>query len=294
MFLILAAVSLVAAFLYLRHIERGLQAWPRDAQKLAPHRWFDTDIKSAADRVSRQRLDWTPLLPPKLERRYIIVGGSGLIGGHIALQLLARGQSPESIRIVDFSKTPRREFQAGQSAAKIEFVQADIRSSDSIRAAFNKPWPKSVANLPLTAFHTAAIIRPGDRKKILYSELSQVNVVGCANTLSAAKAAGADVFISTSSGSIAIRPLKLWFYPWQKYPVNMVQVYPDPDKDQNIRPSNQYYGTYPETKARAEDLTLKANTASFQTGCIRPACGVYGNEFDWTIGAYMRAGQVPS
>ncbi|KAF2667586.1 NAD(P)-binding protein [Microthyrium microscopicum] len=294
MFLLLGGLGLlVVVLLYFRHVERGLNAFPAEVQALAPHRFTDDEIKQTYNSISKTPIDFTPHLPPKLDRRYVIVGGSGLVGGSIILHLLARGQRPESIRNIDFRKPLRGDLLHG-AATEIGFAQADITNSESIRAVFNKPWPSSVANLPLTVFHTAAVIRPQDRARILYSLVSRVNVVGCANTIAAAKAAGASVFISTSSGSISLRPLDIWIPPWRKHPKMLVQPYPDPDKDNNIRPHGQYFGNYAESKAHGEKLTLSANTKDFRTGCIRPACGVYGNMCDLTLWQYMKAGTVPT
>jgi nucleoside-diphosphate-sugar epimerase len=289
MFLLITSVVAILLFLYLRHVERGLQSFPEEVEKLSPHRWSDAEIKQTYERLTREPIQFTSHLPPKQNRRYVIVGGSGLVGGSIMLHLLARGQPPNSIRNIDFRKPIREDLLHGQ-ATEVEFVQADITSVDSICAAFDKPWDRGVAKLPLTVFHNAAVIRAGDRAQIMYSLVSSVNVLGCANTMAAAKRAGTDVFIATSSGSIAVRPLDVWIPPWRKYPRKFVQVYPDPDKDQNNRPHGQYFGNYAESKAKAEEMVLNANTATFTTGCIRPACGIYGNEYDMTVGAYLRVG----
>jgi nucleoside-diphosphate-sugar epimerase len=208
------------------------------------------------------------------------------------LHLLSRGQSPLGIRIVDFREPARKDLLT--RAKEVDFAQADITKPDSVTAAFQKPWPRSVANLPLTVFHTAAVIRPGDRSPALDSLVSGVNVVGCANTIAAARGAGADVFVATSSGSIAIRPINVWIWPWEKHPRNMVQVYADPDRDQTLRARHLYFGNYALSKAQAEDMVIKANADGFRTGCIRPACGVYANRYDLTVGAYIKAGTLPS
>jgi nucleoside-diphosphate-sugar epimerase len=298
-FLVPPIIFVVLALIwYLRHVERGLQAFPLEAEKLAPKRWSETEIKETYARLERDPIDFTPYLPKKLERRYVVVGGSGLVGGFIIQHLLARGQDPKTIRNVDFRVSARSDMRNGK-AKDVEFVQADITDDKSIKAAFDQPWAtRQVEKLPLTVFHTAAVIRPGDRGTSAYSLVSNVNVFGCANTLAAAKSAGASVFIATSSGSVAIRPLKMWIKPWESCPPNMVQIYPDPDKDRNIRDPTEYFGNYAVSKARAEELVLNANTAKFRTGCIRPACGVYGlaekKVVDLTLGTYIRAGTVPS
>jgi nucleoside-diphosphate-sugar epimerase len=277
---------------YIRHVERALKSTPKEALRQSPRRWTDEEIKSTYERISAHPIDIKPHLPPKQNRRYVVVGGSGLVGGSIVLQLLARGQSPESIRIVDLCR-PRRHDLLAAPGSLVPFVQADITSDESAKQAFNAPWPSSVAHLPLTVFHTAAIIIPEDRAQVLQNRSSLVNHVGTAHVLSAAQAAGADIFVSTSTGAVAIRPMSVWFPPWKKWPNGYVQVYPNPDEDETIRPRNQYAGNYAVSKAEAEMLVLRANSPTFRTGCIRPACGVYGNEWDMTIGTYIKLATIP-
>jgi predicted RNA methylase len=98
---------------------------------------------------------------------------------YIILQLLARRQSPESIRNIDFRRPVRKDLLSGD-AARIDYEQADITNEESIRAAFGKKWPASVANLPLSIFHTAAIIIPQDRKKAIYSLVREVKNIATA------------------------------------------------------------------------------------------------------------------
>jgi nucleoside-diphosphate-sugar epimerase len=269
-----------------------LKSTPKEALRLAPHRWTDDEIKSTYQRISAHPVDIRPHLPPKQNRRYVVVGGSGLVGGSIVLQLLARGQSPESIHIVDLRR-PRRHDLLTAPGSLVPFVEADVTSNESVRRAFNAPWPSAVSRLPLTVFHTAAIIIPEDRAQVLQNRSSLVNHIGTAHVLSAAQAAGANIFISTSTGAIAIRPFSVWFAPWKKYPDSYVQVYPNPDEDRTIRPRNEYAGNYAVSKAEAEVLVLRANSPTFRTGCIRPACGVYGNESDMTIGVYTKLPSLP-
>jgi nucleoside-diphosphate-sugar epimerase len=292
MIIILIAALFVFLVWYIRRVEIALKSTPEEARRLSPHRWSDEDIKSTYNRVSEQPIQIKPHLPPKQNRRYVVVGGSGLVGGSIVLQLLARGHSPESIRIVDLRKARRHDLLTAPGSL-VPFVKADVTSDESIKRAFNVAWPSAVSGLPLTVFHTAAIIIAEERAKVLQSRSSLVNHVGTAHVLSAAQAAGADVFISTSTGAIAIRPLSVWFAPWKKWPSGYFQVYPNPDEDETIRPRNEYAGNYAVSKAEAEVLVLRANSPTFRTGCIRPACGVYGNEWDLTIGVYTRLRVLP-
>ena len=285
------ALALFLLVLYLVHVNNGFNRVPEEARKLSAPEWSEEKIRKTYERVCETPIDFTPHLPPALQRRYVVIGGSGLVGGFMVLHLLARGQPPESIRIIDFRRPARSDLSKGK-AAKVPFAQADITSIDSTNAAFQKPWPPSVESLPMTVFHTAAAIRPGERAKSLIYRVSRVNVDGTKNVMSAAQKAGADIFIATSSASIALRPVNFWIPPWKNIPDNIVQVYKDPDQDQNIRPHDEYFANYAMTKAQAEDLVLKAHDDSFRTGVIRPACQVYGNRHDLCLGVGMVRGTV--
>lgn len=83
---------------------------PAEALALSPRRWTDEEIRETYERVCKEPLYYRQLLPPKLERRHIVVGGSGehcllllfflsyihhvrtgLVGGNVVLHLLLRG-----------------------------------------------------------------------------------------------------------------------------------------------------------------------------------------------------------
>lgn len=169
-------------------------------------------------------------------------------------------------------------------ATEVDCIHADITKPASIRAAFEKPWNLSVAHLPLTVFHTAAVIIPSDRSKHLYGFPEAVNVRGTENVLKVAKEFGADIFSSTSSGSIPVRPMETWVAPWARSLKNYWQVLDEKDFFKPLRQHDQFFGNYPASKAVAERIVCAANTDGFQTGCIRPVNGVYGNPTDNTVG----------
>jgi nucleoside-diphosphate-sugar epimerase len=128
-----------------------------------------------------------------------------------------------------------------EKAAGCDFVKADISSRESVDAAFSRPWPASVAEKPLTVFHTAAVIRPGERSELLYHRISGINRDGAINVVGAAKAAGADIFVATSSASVGVVPPKLWIWPWQNTPVDFLQVVTEKDFDAPLRPHHLFF-----------------------------------------------------
>lgn len=179
-------------------------------------------------------------------------------------------------------------------ASEVGFVKTDITSPASVKAAFSLPWPNPVAHLPLTVFHTAAVILASEGSKYQYDFPEAVNVRGTKNVLEAAREAGADIFSFTSSGSISIRPVVPWVAPWAKSPKHFWQVLDERDFSQPLRARDGFFGNYPFSKAVAERFVCSQNTETFRTGCIRPANGVYGNPTDNTLGDPLSRAVMPT
>jgi nucleoside-diphosphate-sugar epimerase len=185
--------------------------------------------------------------------------------------LLARGEDPKAIRILDIAPPEERFLNKG-----VSWIKTNITDKLAVTTAFAVPWPDSTTQLPITVYHTAAVIRPQDRLKCFLHLCSKVNVDGTANVLAASKAAGADIFIWTSSGSTAIHRPHFWIFPWTKHPKNSVQVLSD--STPLPKSHTDFFGNYAASKATAETLVRKANdpASNFRTGCIRPTNGIYG------------------
>lgn len=190
-------------------------------------------------------------------------------------------------------KPPRQEI----LDAGIGYIKTDIADKDSVSDAFlHSPWPNSVARLPLTVFHNAAVIRPGERAKDFLPLCSKVNVDGARNVVNAAKEAGASVLIATSSGSICLRSVSFWIPPWETCPRNLVQVISDSTSVPTEH--DEFFGNYAVSKSEAERIVRGADEASsgFRTGCIRPTNGIYGIGYDTTAtvtGNYLSTGVNP-
>ncbi|KAI1385566.1 NAD(P)-binding protein [Hypoxylon trugodes] len=285
--------ALAVLVIYLFRVNQLLSQTPAEVRKLSGSRWTENQLKETYQKLQEKPIDYTDKLPPKLERRYVVTGGSGLVGGFIVLQLLARGNLPESIRIIDIRKTERNDMRSGP-ATKVEFVQTDITSLDSVEAAFGRPWHSSVAHLPLTVFHTAAVILASERSKYHYAFPEAVNVKGTKNVLAAARRAGADIFSSTSSGSISIRPVEPWVAPWERSARHFWQILDTKDFYAPLRKREGYFANYPASKAVAERHVCEASETQFRTGCIRPANGVYGNPTDNTVGDPLSREVLPT
>ena len=83
---VLLAVAL-AALLYLYKINASMRSVPAEIAQLSPHRWTKEEIKETYERLKKQPLDFDKLLPPRLDRRYVVVGGSGETPHLISLHL---------------------------------------------------------------------------------------------------------------------------------------------------------------------------------------------------------------
>ena len=56
---------------------------------------------------------------------------------------------------------------------------------------------------------------------------NKVNVEGVRNVLEASKRIGVDVFVYTSSGSVALKSTRMLLWPWETEPKDFVQVIND-------------------------------------------------------------------
>ncbi|KAJ5083661.1 hypothetical protein N7456_013088 [Penicillium angulare] len=292
MIYILLSTGVGLAVLYLYHVNSAMKRIPEEARKLSPQRWTTDEIKAAYEKNLENPVDVTKSIPAKQSRRYVIVGGAGLVGGWIVQHLLARGESPSAIRILDLLSPTKDVLDLG-----VAYVKTNISDELQVNVAFEQPWPETVTQLPLTVFHTAAIIRPQDRMKILLFIHNRVNLDGTNNVLNAARNNGASCFISTSSGSIALHRANFWIAPWSKIPRRAVQILSDcvplPKRHE------EFFGNYAVSKFEAEQFVRSADdrSSNFRTGCIRPANGIYGIGSDAAMtitGVYLRRGTSPT
>ncbi|RAQ43219.1 hypothetical protein AFGD_009629 [Aspergillus flavus] len=289
LFIILAAC--IAVLLYLYHVNRAIMAVPEEARRLCPHRWTVDEIKAAFEKVQDSPTDVAKSLPPRQSRRYIVVGGSGLVGNWIVSHLIMRGEDPAAIRILDL-QTPRPEV----LDQGVTFIKTNITDEQAVLSAFSQPWASSVADLPLTVFHNAAVIRPAERLKAFLPLCRNVNVGGTVNVLNAAKKSGATCMIATSSGSVCLRRFSFWVAPWTKTPEYLVQVVND--SSEVPKQHDHFFGNYAVAKAEAENIVRSADDpkSNFRTGCIRPVNGIYGvsDSAGSVTGNYLRTGGAPT
>ena len=184
---------------------------------------------------------------------------------YIARLLILRGET--NVRVLDLAPPP----QDLASHPAVTYTKVDVTSLPSLRAALREPFPSGT--LPSVVFHTAAIIRFWERAAYTFDASYRVNVLGTAAVLEAAKEVlpkGA-IVVYTSSVDVATaapRFLRLGrdyhLPPWNKISIS--------DEDASLSgmsagPTNNYR----RTKAMAERLVLKANSADgLRTGALRP------------------------
>ena len=119
--------------------------------------------------------------------RYLVTGGSGFIGSHIAAALCAQG---DQVRILDnFSTGNRQNLKAAPGA---ELIEGDIRSYHIVREA--------VDGCDIVLHQAALPSVPRSVKDPITS--NEVNVVGTLNVLDAARDAKVSRLVYASSSSI--------------------------------------------------------------------------------------------
>ncbi|PKY04165.1 putative 3-beta hydroxysteroid dehydrogenase/isomerase family protein [Aspergillus campestris IBT 28561] len=281
-----------AAFLYLYHVNRAMVQVPEEVRRLSPHRWTVEEIKAAYEKAADSPADMAGSIPPKQNRRYIVTGGSGLVGNWIVTHLLTRGEDPAAIRILDLQAPSDRILNQG-----VAYIKTNIVDEESVQNAFSAPWPQAVAQQPLSVFHCAAAIRPAERHRCFLPLCRNVNVHGSVNVLNAAKKYGASCMVATSSGSIGVHRASFWIPPWSSAPRNLAQVVSD--STPLPQSHDEFFGNYAVAKAEAEAIIRDADSldGNFRTGCIRPTNGIYGIGGDTSAtvtGQYLRSGGSPS
>ncbi len=118
--------------------------------------------------------------------KYLITGGAGFIGSHIAEELLKDGHG---VRILDNLSSG---YEKNLDGLDVELVEADIRDREALAGAM-----KDVAGV----FHEAAMVSvPQSVDEPL--ECNEINVTGTLNVLLAARDAGVKRVLLASSAAV--------------------------------------------------------------------------------------------
>ncbi len=125
--------------------------------------------------------------------RYLVTGGAGFIGSHIAARLIREGHE---VRVLDNLSTGRLEnldaVRAVGGPGRLEWIEGDIRSTDTCR--------RSCAGVDFV-LHQAALASV-QRSVENPVDSTHVNVVGAVNLLSAARESGVRRVVCASSSSV--------------------------------------------------------------------------------------------
>ena len=162
----------------------------------------------------------------------IVFGGGGFLGRNIIEQLAALGCGA----IKTFGRSPQPELQK----MGVEVICGDIRNPDAVREA---------GAGSTIIFHTAAKAGFWGTRKEYY----EINTLGTANVIAAAKTNDISRLVYTSSPSVA--------YRGSENIEDGNESLPFPDK---------YLAFYPETKALAEKMVREAASGDFGTVSLRP------------------------
>ena len=119
---------------------------------------------------------------------YLVTGGAGFIGSHIAETLAGRG---DAVRVLDDLSTGKKENLAG-FLDRIEFIEGDIRDLATCRRA--------VEGMDHVLHQAALASVPGSVADPLLN--NAINVTGTLNLLLAARDAGVRSFVLASSSAV--------------------------------------------------------------------------------------------
>ncbi|KAH8830020.1 NAD-P-binding protein [Flagelloscypha sp. PMI_526] len=290
-------IPLILLVLYVRVNDAKLLQIPPRALELSPKRCMPSDVPRLYQELKEAPISIDDQIPTKTGRRYIVVGGTGFLGGWIVMYLLRRGEDPKSIRVIDIRAPTRRDL-LERPGSEVDIRLLDISDAHAVDEAFKSPWATS-NDAPITVFHTAANIRFFERHQALFYRSTNVNVKGTKNILDSARAIGAETLVYTSSGAISVRSSMFLVPPWRRESRHFVQVL---NEDDNLVPKRHedFFSNYSASKWRAEQAVRGADGSSsnggktLRTGCIRPGNGVFGPGGDLLVDAYMTRGHNPT
>lgn len=182
---------------------------------------------------------------------YLITGGAGFIGSHLAAELLAHGQ--RVVAIDNFNDYYDPAIKRHNAARLSEYdncvmVEGDIRDAELVKRLFAEYGVARVAHLAAMPGVRASVNQPG-----LYLD---VNLTGTLNLLEAAKSAGIEQFVLASTSSV----------------YGKTKTLPFVETDTADRP----LAAYPASKRAAEMLAHSYhNLAGMNVTCLR-FFNVYG------------------
>jgi UDP-glucose 4-epimerase len=130
----------------------------------------------------------------KRRQKWLITGGAGYLGAHIADLLLSRGIEIVILDSLNSGLPSRIEYLSQKYKVEIPFIKADIRDHDEFRYTLEKHEPQGI-------MHTAALKAVGEsiQKPDLYLEVNLHATIGILDTI---KAFGIQNFIFSSTAAV--------------------------------------------------------------------------------------------
>jgi hypothetical protein len=80
-------VAVAVLVIWVGKVNYALSHTPQEALKAAPKRWTQAEILETFKRMGTKSVVWKDLLPPMMERRYIVVGGGGKLFLYIYIHI---------------------------------------------------------------------------------------------------------------------------------------------------------------------------------------------------------------
>jgi UDP-glucose 4-epimerase len=121
--------------------------------------------------------------------RALVTGGAGFIGSNLVDALLERG---DEVVVIDDLSTGRESNLDGARAKGAELIGADIRDAERIAQAIAEARPETIFHLAAQIDVRKSVSEPGWD--------ASINVEGTANVLEAARRAGVQRVVNTSTG----------------------------------------------------------------------------------------------
>jgi nucleoside-diphosphate-sugar epimerase len=200
----------------------------------------------------------------------LVTGGCGFVGINLADALLAAGEKVVLFDRISLPDAASEEFRG--HGARLAVVNADVRDRAGLDAVFREHSVQRV-------IHAAVITAGVSREVSEAAKISEVNVGGTINVLSAAKAADCERFVYVSSGQA---------YGATHDQGRLLQEERSPSRPQDL------YGI---TKHAAEQIALRLGTLwPLDVACVRLGT-VFGPwEFDTGVrdmlSPYLRTAQL--
>ncbi len=207
-------------------------------------------MKGSQSNPSHRRYRPTRIATKKTGRRYLVIGGHGLLGSHLVEGLLARGE--DQIHIFDRVPSPLFAEEIARGAVTVHLgdltdVAALSRSCREVDAVF----------------HTAASVNYWHDLRFEYDVIHTVNVTGTENVVAACLSEGVRQLIHTSSNTVVV-PRDLLDHPL---------AFADETAPYASEP---FLCHYVATKILAERAVLAANgRGQLLTAALRPGA-LYG------------------